>query len=172
MPDAQASPTASFTYAFSPLTTDATPMDWKLLVTENVGCQNIRCHELQAGDKLQELITGFQETNAKAVVLINTSDDYFLHPSILEGTKKSSFPVVVLTKSDGMKLLNIVEQHKGNMLAKIFVETILDPPVQMKKPENGSSSAPHGQGQCAQGTSVTTIVGIRPSLMHCVHVRL
>ena len=123
-------------------------MDWKLLVTENVGCQNIRCHKLQSGDKLQELITGFQETNAKAVVLINTSDDYFLHPSIWAGTKKSSFPVLVLTKSDGMKLLNIVEQHERNMLAKISVESIVDRPVQMKKAENGSSSAPQGQGQC------------------------
>ena len=149
MLDAQASPTASFTYAFSPLTTDARPMDWKLLVTENVGCQNIRCHKLQAGDKLQELVTGFQETNAKAVVLINTSDNYFLHPSIWTGTEKSSFPVVVLTKSDGVKLLNIVEQHKGNMLAKISVETVVDPPVQTKKVENGSSSTPQKQGQCS-----------------------
>ena len=146
-PDGQTSPSASFTYAFSPLTTNAAPMDWKLLVTENVGCQNIRCHELQAGDKLQELITGFQETNAKAVVLINTSDDYFLHPSILAGAKKSSFPVVVLTKSDGMKLLNIVQQHES-MLARISVETIMDPPVQTKKAENGSRSAPQEQGQC------------------------
>ena len=145
-------------------------MDWKLLITENVGCQNIRCHELQAGDKLQELITDFQETNAKAVVLINTSNDYSLNRPILAGTKRSSFPVVVLTRSDGMKLLNIVEQHKGNMLAKISVERIVDRPVQMKKPENGSSSAPQEQGQCAQGSSVTTIVGIRPSLIHCVHV--
>ena len=147
-PDGQTSPTASFTYAFSPLTTDAAPMDWKLLVTENVGCQNIRCYELQAGDKLQELITGFQETNAKAVVLINTSDDYFLHPSIWTETKKPSFPVLVLTKSDGMKLLNIVDRHKENMLAKISVESIVDRPMQTKKAENGSSSVPQEQGQC------------------------
>ena len=123
-------------------------MDWKLLVTENVGCQNIRCYELQAGDKLQELITGFQETNAKAVVLINTSDDYFLHPSIWTETKKTSFPVLVLTKSDGMKLLNVVDRHKENMLAKISVESIVDRPMQTKKAENGSSSVPQEQGQC------------------------
>ena len=122
-------------------------MDWKLLVTENVGRENIRCHELQAGDTLQELVTGFQETNAKAVVLINTSNGYSLNPPILAGTKRSSFPVVVLTKSDGMKLLSIVNQHKGIMLAKISVETVVDRPVQTKKAENGSSSAPQGQGQ-------------------------
>ena len=118
-------------------------------MTENVGCQNIRCHELQARDKLQELITGFQETNAKAVVLINNSDGYSLNRPILAGAKRSSFPVVVLTKSDGMKLLNIVKQHDGNVLAKISVETIVDPPGQTKKAENGSSSAPQGQGQCS-----------------------
>ena len=124
-------------------------MDWKLLVTENEGCQNIRCHELQAGEKLQELVIDFQKANAMAVVLINTGDDYFLHPSISEGTEKSSFPILVLTKSDGMKLQNIVEQHKEkHMLARICVESVVDPPVQMKMTENGSNSAPIQQGQC------------------------
>ena len=83
-----------------------------------------------------------------AVVLINTSDNYFLHPSISEGTEKSSFPILVLTKSDGMKLLNIVKQHqKENMLARICIE-VMDLPVQMKKAEKGSNSAPRKQGQC------------------------
>lgn len=147
-PDGQTGSSASFTYAFSPLTTNAAPVDWKLLVTENVGCQNIRCHEVQAGEKLQELVAGFQKASAVAVVLINTSDNLSLSLSISAETEKSSFPILVLTKSDGMKLLNIVKQHKENMLARICVETIVDPPVQMKKAENGSNVAPREQGQC------------------------
>jgi len=97
------------------------PVDWQLLVTsENMESQHIRCYELQDGDNLPELIAGFQNGYALAVVLINTSDNYFLHPIFLPKTQKSQFPVLVLTKSDGMELLKKVEQCNENVLARII----------------------------------------------------
>ena len=117
------------------------PVDWKLLVTEDVESQHVRCHELQAGDNLSELIAGFQKACAVAVVLINTSDNYILHPSFLLGMQECHFPVLVLTKSDGIKLLKKVEQCKENVLARINVESFVEPPVEQTK-ENAPYTSP------------------------------
>ena len=127
--DDQDLPFESFTYALSPLTDKLTPVNWKLLVTEKVESQHIRCHELQAGDNLSELIASFQKAHALAVVLINTSDNYILQSSFLEETtQESQFPVLVLTKSDGVELLKKVEQFE-NVFAQITAEAFVDPPM-------------------------------------------
>ena len=125
--DGQDRPFASFTYALSPLTDRPTPVDWKLLATEDVESQHIRCHELQIGDNLPKLITAFQKAYAVIVVLINTSEDYFLHPSFLTNTHDSPLPVLLLTRSDGMTLLKKIDLHKENVFAKISVESVVDP---------------------------------------------
>ena len=118
-------PFASYTYALSPLTDKLAPVEWKLLVTEDVHveCLNIRCHELHTGDNLPLLIAGFQKAHAVAIVLINTSDDYNLQPLFLTESQVGHFPVLLLTKSDGMALKNKVEKHEGKALAQITVET-------------------------------------------------
>ena len=125
-------PVARFTYTLTPLTDKLVPVDWKLLVTtESIECQNIRCHKLHASDNLLQLIGSFQRKHAVAVVLINTSDNYFLHPSFLEKTQGvGNFPVLLLTESDGMKLLNMVKQSMEDMYAKISVESFVDLSIQ------------------------------------------
>ena len=60
-------------------------MDWKPLVTDNVESQHIRCHELHEGDELSMLVANFKAQHAKAVILINTQDNYFIAPRFLEG---------------------------------------------------------------------------------------
>ena len=125
-------PVARFTYVLTPLTDKLVPVDWKLLVTtESMECQNIRCHKLQPGDNLLQLIASFQRKHAVAVVLINTSDNYSLHPSFLEKSQGGGkFPVLLLTESDGIKLLNMVKQSMEEMYAKISVESFVDLPMQ------------------------------------------
>lgn len=119
---------ASFTYTRSSLTDKLTPVDWKLLVAEDdVQSQHIRCHKLQMGDNLSDLIDTFQKAHAVAVVLINTSESNILDPSFIKGTKKSHFPVLILEQSCGNELLKKVEQCKENVFAKITVESFVDP---------------------------------------------
>lgn len=118
---------ASFTYALSPLTHKLAPVDWKLLVTEDVESQHIRCHKLQTGDNLPELIAAFKKAYAVAVVLINTSEDYSMDSSFLTNKQESPLPVLLLKRSDGMTLLNKIDLHKENVLAKISVESFVDP---------------------------------------------
>ena len=98
--DGQDQPFASFTYALSPLTKKSVPVDWKLFVAEDVQSQHIRWHELQAGDDLPKLITDFQNAYAMAVVLINTSDNYSLHPLFLSASQSSSYPLSLLPSKD------------------------------------------------------------------------
>ena len=157
--DDQDHPFASFTYVLSPLTGKLAPLDWKLLVTtEDMESQNIRCHELKIGDNLPELIAGFQEAHAVAVVLINTSDNYFLDPSFLAEAQKGNFPVLLLTKSDGMALLKKVEQHEENVFAKISVDSAGDLPMHMSsgKLQTGSKPTPDQTAHKEQGQSVCT----------------
>ena len=78
---------------------------------------------IQAGDNLPLLITGFQKAHAVAIVLINTRDNYMVQPLFLTETQVGHFPVLLLTKSDGMAVTKKVEQHKGKVLARITVGT-------------------------------------------------
>ena len=68
------------------------PVDWKPLVTDDVQAQHIRCHELQEGDELSMLVANFKGQHAKALILINTQDNYSIAPQFLEG--RVGFPVV------------------------------------------------------------------------------
>jgi len=142
--DGQDQPFASFTYALSPLTKKSVPVDWKLFVAEDVQSQHIRYHELQAGDNLPKLVADFQNAYAMAVVLINTSDNYSLHPSFLKGTQSSRFPVLMLTRSDGMTLMNKIEQYEENVFAKISAESFVDLPVRspVKEGKGTAHSSP------------------------------
>ena len=142
--DGQDRPFVSFTYALSPLTDKLAPVDWKLLVTtEDTESQHIRCHELQTGDNLPELVASFQNSYAVAVVLINTSDDFTLHSTFLAGTQEGSFPVLLLTKTDGMALLNKVEQFEENVFARISVESFVDLPTQQTTPQKTGKGHAH-----------------------------
>ena len=62
------------------------PVDWKILATEDVQSQHIRCHELLPKDDLAMLVANFKQAHAKAVILINTQENYSIAPQFLEGT--------------------------------------------------------------------------------------
>ena len=76
---------ASYTYALYPFMDKCVAVDWKIMVTDDVQSHHIRCHQLQAGDKLSVLLSNFKKQHAKAVILINTQDNYSIVPQFLEG---------------------------------------------------------------------------------------
>ncbi len=76
---------AAYTYALFPRMDKCVPVDWKILVTDDVQSQHIRCHPLQDGDELSMLVSNFKEQHAKAVILINTQDNYSIAPQFLKG---------------------------------------------------------------------------------------
>ena len=99
-------------------------IDWKIIVNDDIQSQHIRCHALQPGDKVKDLISSFRKALAKAVVLINTQDNYTLAPEFTEGVAKGNYPIVILTKSDGTSLVEVLDKHYGGteVLGRLDVE--------------------------------------------------
>ena len=118
-------PSACYTYALSPLMDKPVLVDWRIVVNDDdIQSQHVRCHALQPGDNVKELVATFRKALAKAVVLINTQDNYTLAPEFTEGVDKSNYPIVVLTKSDGGSLVELLEKYFGqtDVLARLDVE--------------------------------------------------
>ena len=98
-------PLKSFDYVLFPGMKLSLPVEWTYLTTEKVESENIRCHKLQAGDHLTDLLEEFGQSYAKAVVLINTEDSYQLAEEFISSVKESNFPIVIIKKSDGDDIL-------------------------------------------------------------------
>ena len=102
-------------------------LDWTVIISEEVVCQHVRCYELQEGDDIPKLITNFREELAVAVVLVNTDDSYVLQ-NVCSISKQVSYPIIVVNRKEGLKLLKMVEDHSEslNLLARIDVEDTTD----------------------------------------------
>ena len=119
-------PTICYTYTLSPFMDKPVYIDWKIIVNDDIQSQHIRCHALQPGDKIKDLVSSFKRALAKAVVLINTQDNYTLAPELIEGMEKSSFPVIILTKSDGNSLVEFLERFYQDVIARLDVVNTVD----------------------------------------------
>lgn len=102
------------------------PVDWKILATDDVQGLNIRCHELQTGECLQDIITYYKENYTMALIIINNDDKYAIEESFFEGLVEVELPVIYLTSDNGAKLLNILSAEEDNVLAQIEVENAVD----------------------------------------------
>lgn len=60
-------------------------VDWRILTAEDVQSQHIRCHQLHPDDDLAMLVSNFKEGHAKAVILVNTQENYSIAPQFLKG---------------------------------------------------------------------------------------
>lgn len=140
----QDAPFVYFTYSLPPMMETAVPVDWKVLVTENVESQHIRCHELQPTDQLSSLIPEFQKAYAMAIVLINVDDTYILPEACLKGVEEPPIPVVILTHTDGQSLLKQLDYYEGkDVLTRLDAESQVDLPGQQMGRETAS---PQRQG--------------------------
>ena len=147
----QSHPSSCYTYALSPFIDKPVLVDWKIIVNDDIQSQHIRCHALQSDDKVKDLISLFRKALAKAVVLINTQDNYTLAPEFTEGVAKSNYPIVILTKSDGNSLVEMLDKYYGQteVLARLDVE--------------GSAMELQQQQQQEQGEVETSAEGSIPS---------
>ena len=120
----------SFTYTLSPLTQGINPVKKKVLVTDEVEGDHVRVHELQSTEKLAEIVAGYRTNKCtKAVVIVNIADSLMLEPAHLEGLESSSFPLLVVSQSDGQELKGILDQQH-DVLCDINVESTVDHPAQ------------------------------------------
>ena len=99
-------------------------IDWKVLTSEGVECQHIRYHQLQSEENIANLVNVFKKSHAVAVILVNVEDntrltsEFVVEP--LPSGKKISFPVIVISSSDGHMLQEALNHHDpGEINAKI-----------------------------------------------------
>ena len=117
-----------FDYALTPFMEESVPIPVKVLVTEAVEGQHIRCHELQQGQSLLELISSCQNSDAKGLILVNNEDTHVLNSEFLVGAKdKGRFPVLLLSKGDGAAMMKVFDRYENDeVLAKVDAESGVD----------------------------------------------
>ena len=119
----------TFSYALFPGTEKSTPVDWKLLVADQIEGENIRCHRLLGDEQLSPLLDSFQNNHSKAVVLINTSDDYTLASGLTSGVTELHLPVIVVSKCDGERILCCLDEgaeRDEDVYARIHADNMVD----------------------------------------------
>lgn len=75
------------------------------------------------------MLDTFKNSYSKAVVLINTSDDYEVAFKLISGVTELLLPVVVVSKSDGDQILKFLEEDEAedvDVYARIDAENMVD----------------------------------------------
>ena len=122
-------PFIAFTYALTSVTERINPVKKKVLVTEAVQGDHVFVYTLEEGDNLAEMVLDCRGQSAKAVVLINTCEDYSVDPVYLKGLERSTFPLIVVKHTDGQSLLKNLDRADGNdVMCDIDVESGVDLP--------------------------------------------
>lgn len=100
------------------------PVDWRIIVTEDelVEGEHIRCLQLKEGENVNQLVEQFQSSHAKAVVFVNTRDDFMVEAR--QWPQENTVPVLLLKASDGKKLLSTLETTAVH--GKVEVESPAD----------------------------------------------
>ena len=124
----------AFTYTPTPVTEGINPIKKKVLVKKRARGDHVFVHKLEPGENLAQLVTEYRGNSAKAVVVVNTAESYTVHPTHLEGLEKSNFPLLILTLSDGQKLLKALD-HPNDVMCDIDVESDVDHPTTTTDPK-------------------------------------
>ena len=143
----------AFTYASTPVTEGINPVKKKVLLTKSVQGDHVCVHKLELGDNLAQLVAVYRGNSAKAVVVVNTNGSYTVDPTHLEGLEKSSFPLLVLTLSDGQKLLNSLG-HRDDVMCDIDMESDVDHPMTTIHPKSSTKSAAPKKSDALTGKRV------------------
>ena len=100
------------------------PVDKKVIaaVDEHIEGEHIRCIQLKDDEDLDQLMEHFISIHAKAVVFVNTRDDFKVKAQ--HWPKQCAIPVLLLKASDGKELLSAVEN--SSVFGKVEVESNVD----------------------------------------------
>lgn len=114
-------------YALPPFMSTAFSIDDMILLAAcDIQRENIRCHKLSVKDKthLKQKLQHFKSSNSKAVILVNTEENYLPAKVFHEALKESPIPVLIVTKSDGTNLLERLKTNK-HLLASVSTKNTL-----------------------------------------------
>ena len=119
-------PSLYCTYALLPLTEEPVHIDYTILVSElndgMISAQHIRYYSLKEGDYLEDLLVKFKNSLSLALLLKNTHNNYTLDQNFIEGVKPTTFPIIILTKDDGLKIDEFLKTHQTeNVMARLDI---------------------------------------------------
>lgn len=114
-----------YSYAWAPVTTspNSSVFDrWFEICEDEATTEHIRCCHLHSTHHLLSKIADCESSKAVAMIVINTENNYrietqhFPHP-----LQKGGYPVLVVTKDDGNKLIRELQRYKqgGGFIARI-----------------------------------------------------
>ena len=119
------------------------PVNWQYLTTTDIETENIRCHQLQPDDSVAELLSKFRKNNAKAVILINTEDNYQLPKEFVVGVPQLTFPVLVVKLRNGVEILRCLELYSEEGIhACVDAESLVYDVDQFRRNSSEPSAAP------------------------------
>ena len=104
---------------------DSKPVDWKVLAAEDevIEGEHIRCLPLKEGEDLGQLVEQFQSAHAKAIVFVNSREDFMVEAQ--QWPHGSAISVLLLKASDGKQLLSTVDMDRA-VFGQVQVESHVD----------------------------------------------
>ena len=111
-------------YNYTPAITyeaELTGTDWHLLSLYDMVGDHVRIHELKEGEDLLQCVKGYQRDEARAVIVINTTEDNTLPPDVALPLKAiNNFLVGVVPQSVGSDLLECLQElfHDDELYAR------------------------------------------------------
>lgn len=127
--ESQSSPLQLYSYARFPGVKQFWSVGWYLLATEDEEMGNIRLHELVKGQPFADLLVKLDHTLTKALVLINTEDNYEVAEEFVSGVREVPFPLLVVKRADGKEILRCLEHYN---VREFIHATVVYQPAQSK----------------------------------------
>ena len=108
--------------------------------------------KLKPSQKLSEIVAGqhCQHNFTKAVVIVNSTESLALESAYLEGYVGSKYPLLIVSCSDGQKILSLMEKErgKGHLMCDIQAESGVDrlslPPLRQPQDVTRAKTASSG----------------------------
>ena len=127
----------SYTYGHAG---NISPVGKKVIAAEDepIEGEHIRCIQLKDDEDLDQLMEHFISIHAKAVVFVNTRDDFTVKAQ--HWPKQSVIPVLLLKASDGKELLSTVVNSEVH--GKVEVESNVDTTTMTAVTEEPAATKP------------------------------
>ena len=116
----------SFEFEWASIQQTPQSFDWTPVIMHDATYEHVHCHQMQPEDDLPSLLANLDSSpGTKALLLINTENDFTIHQSLLAKDQVSMYPVLVITSGSGKVLTHILEKNESG-LVKVKVDIPMD----------------------------------------------
>lgn len=119
----------SFEYKWASIQHTPQSFDWTPVIMHDATYEHVRCHQLQPEEDLPSLMANLDSSpGTKALLLINTENNFAIHESLLAKDQVSLYPVLIIAAGSGKVLTNVLEKNEsGAVKLKVDIPTASAP---------------------------------------------